>query len=222
MISNGRAAASSGNSGTGRPVLLAIAGDRRRQDDPRPGSRLSSAPSASRASADDYHRYDRKERARLRITPLDPQCNYLDVIEQHLRLLADGEAILKPRYDHGSGTFLPPVYVRPREFVLIEGLLPLHTRAMRDSLDVKVFLDPEEDLRRQWKIDRDCATRGYSPDQVVAEMERREHDTATYIRPQRAHGDIVVRFHRPRRPSPDGHLAARVVLRPTHASTSSR
>jgi phosphoribulokinase len=218
MISNGRAsAASSGIAGTGRPVLLAIAGDSAagKTTLARGIETVLGPERVTRICTDDYHRYDRKDRARLQITPLDPQCNYLDIIEQHLRLLAEGEAILKPRYDHGSGTFLPPVYVRPREFVLIEGLLPLHTRAMRDSLDVKVFLDPEEDLRRQWKIDRDCAKRGYTPEQVVDEMERRAHDTATYIRPQRAHGDIVVRFHRPLRPSPDGHLGARVVLRPT-------
>jgi phosphoribulokinase len=217
MISNGRAAASSRGTGTHRPVLLAIAGDSAagKTTLARGIETVLGPERVTRICTDDYHRYDREDRARLRITPLDPQCNYLDVIEQHLRLLAEGEAILKPRYDHTTGTFLPPEYVRPREFVLIEGLLPLHTRAMRDSLDVKVYLDPDEDLRRQWKIERDCAKRGYTPDQVVAELDLRAHDTATYIRPQRAHGDIVVRFHHPDRPSPDGHLAARVVLRPT-------
>ncbi len=217
MIRGGRGAASSGIGGFGRPVLLAIAGDSAagKTTLARGIETVLGPERVTRICTDDYHRFDREERARLGITPLSPDCNYMDVIEQHLRLLAEGEPILKPRYDHSTGTFLAPIYVRPREFVLIEGLLPLHTRAMRDSIDVKVFLDPEEDLRRQWKVERDCSKRGYTPEQVLSELDRRAHDTATYVRPQRAHGDIVVRFHRPRRPSPDGHLGARVVLRPT-------
>jgi phosphoribulokinase len=134
-------------------------------------------------------------------------------MEQHFRAIAAGQPILKPFYDHADGTFGPPEYVEPKEFVVIEGLLPLESRALRDTLDVKVFLDPEEELRRRWKVQRDCAGRGYTPEQVLAELERREPDSARFIRPQRAPADIVVRFHRQR---PDaGHLGARMALRPT-------
>ena len=65
------------------------------------------------ACTDDYHRYDRKQRAELGITPLHPDCNYLDVMAQDLRHLRNGEAILKPVYRHADGTFAPPVYVEP-------------------------------------------------------------------------------------------------------------
>ncbi len=168
----------------------------------------------TRVCVDDYHRYDRKARAELGITPLDPGCNYMDIMEQHLECLALGQPILKPVYDHSDGTFRPPEYVEPKEFVVVEGLLPLYTRALRDCLDVKVYLDPEEDLRREWKVQRDCARRGYTPAEVLAELERREPDSARFIRPQRAHADIVIRFHRQH--AADGaHLGARVVLRPT-------
>ena len=217
MIRASRSAATSAFSASGRPVLLAIAGDSAagKTTLARGIEAVLGPDRVTRICTDDYHRYDRTARAELGITPLHPECNYLDIMEQHLRLLAEGEAILKPRYDHSTGTFLAPVHVQPREFVLIEGLLPLHTRAMRDSLDVKVFLDPEETLRRQWKVERDCSKRGYEPEQVLEELDRREADTNAYIRPQRGEADIVVRFHRPQRPSPEGHLGARVVLRPT-------
>jgi phosphoribulokinase len=39
---------------------------------------------------DDYHRYDREERAQLGITPLNPDCNYMDIIGQHLGHLRRG------------------------------------------------------------------------------------------------------------------------------------
>jgi len=57
---------------------------------------------------DDYHRYDRKSRAAAGLSALDPRANYVDVLEQHLRLLRTGEPILKPVYDHRHGTLQPP------------------------------------------------------------------------------------------------------------------
>ena len=58
--------------------------------------------------------YDREERKSLPFTPLHPDCNYLDIMEQHLQLLALGRPILKPVYDHATGTFHPPEYVEPK------------------------------------------------------------------------------------------------------------
>ncbi len=202
----------------GRPVILAIAGDSAagKTTLARGVAEVLGPERVTRVCTDDYHRYDREARASLGITPLHPDCNYLDIVEQHLRLLAEGEPILKPVYDHRTGTFAPPVYVGPRDFVVVEGLLPLFTKAMRDRIDVKVYLDPEEELRRAWKLRRDCTARGYEPAQVLAELERREPDAAAYIRPQSAHADIVVRFYRhPEDRDPSEPLHARLVLRPT-------
>ena len=63
---------------------------------------------------------------------------------------------------------------------------------MREAYDVRVYLDPPESLRRQWKVDRDCSKRGYTTDEVLADLDRREPDSAAFIRPQRLHADMVV------------------------------
>jgi len=165
--------------------------------------------------ADDYHRYDRAQRRELDITPLDPDCNYMDIMAQHLQLLAAGEAILKPVYDHSNGSFAPPEYVVARQFMVVEGLLGLSTKPMRDCYAVKVYLDPPEDLRRRWKIQRDSARRGYTPEQVHKELERREPDSAAFIRPQRGGADIVIRFEPPDGLVDSAHLSMNMVLRPT-------
>jgi phosphoribulokinase len=168
--------------------------------------------------ADDYHKYDRTERARLKITPLHPDCNYLDILELHLERAHYGQPMLKPVYDHTTGSLVRPEYLVPKEFVIVEGLLGFHTEVMRQFYDVKVFLDPPEDLRRQWKIKRDTTKRGYTPDQVLAEMEKRESDSRNFIRPQREFADIVVQFYPGggvRSEQPDSHLNVRLVLRPT-------
>lgn len=161
---------------------------------------------------DDYHRYDRVERRALPFTPLHPECNYLEIMEQHLQLVAMGQPILKPTYHHHDGTLGRPELFVPKEIVVVEGLFPLHSRLSRATFDVTVYLDPPEWLRRQWKVARDTAKRGYSPAEVEADLVRREPESAAYIRPQRQHADIVVSF------APvEGRreLSATILLRPT-------
>ena len=202
-----------------RPVMLAIAGDSAAGKTTLTRG-IAEALGADRAIAlcvDDYHRYDRAERRGVPFTVLNPECNYISVMEQHLQLLALGRPILKPVYDHSTGTLTRPVLVEPREFVIVEGLLPLHTKLARACFDIAVYLDPPEEIRREWKLRRDCAERGYTPDQVLAELGLREPESAAYIRPQRQWADISVRFapvagHQ----APGGTpLSAEILLRPT-------
>ena len=167
---------------------------------------------------DDYHRYDRERaQAACRSRPLHPDCNYVDIMEQHLQLLATGHPILKPVYDHDTGQLARPEYVEPRDFVIVEGLLPLHTKLAAACFDVTVYLNPPEEIRREWKIRRDTAQRGYTREQVLAELDRREPESEAFIRPQRQHADIVVRFapvaHR--HDPPGTPLSAELLLRPT-------
>jgi len=145
-------------------------------------------------STDDYHRYDRAQRAEREITPLHPDCNYVDILSQHLGLMRSGEPILKPVYQHKDGTFGPPVYVRPNPFTVVEGLLGYHTEDMRGCYDLRVYLAPPEELRRRWKSQRDTSKRGYQDEEVLAELDRREPDSAQFIRPQERHADMVVCF----------------------------
>lgn len=202
-----------------RPVLLGIVGDSAagKTTMTRGIARVFGSDQVTHVCTDDYHRYDREARKTLSITPLNPECNYVSIMEQHLKLLAAGEPILKPIYNHSNGTLDAPELVEPVDLVIVEGLLAYHTKAMRDCFDVKVYLDPPEDLRRRWKIDRDTSKRGYEVDQVIADLEKREPDSEAFIRPQREFADIVVRFHPPSASlevAPD-QLDVRFVLRPT-------
>ena len=76
---------------------------------------------------------------------------------------------------------------------------------------MRVYLAPPEELRRKWKVQRDCSRRGYTTDQVLAELDKREPDSAEFIRPQQRHADIVVSFL-PGRDDQE-HLDAEIVLR---------
>ncbi len=205
--------------GRRRPVMLAIAGDSAAGKTTLTRG-IAAALGPGRATAicvDDYHRYDRVERRGVPFTVLHPDSNYVDIMEQHLQLLALGQPILKPVYDHGSGQLVRPVLVEPHDFVIVEGLLPLHTKLARACFDITVYLDPPEAIRREWKLRRDCAERGYTREQVLAELERREPESAAYIRPQRQWADLCVRFAPIKgRPAARGTpLSAELLLRPT-------
>lgn len=203
-----------------RPIILGIVGDSAagKTTLTRGLVNILGPERVTHVCTDDYHKYDRVERAQIGISALHPDCNYMDVMELHLERLHYGQPILKPVYNHTNGTLVRPEYIQPREFVIVEGLLGFSTPTLRQFFDVKVFLDPPEDLRHVWKIRRDTTKRGYTPDQVRAELVRREPDSRDFIRPQRAFADMVVSFIPPAGTPPEEagpNLDVRLTLRPT-------
>jgi phosphoribulokinase len=199
-----------------RPIVLGVVGDSGagKTTLTRGLVRVLGDGNVAHLSADDYHRYDRRERRNLGISPLHPDANYLDILTQHLGHLRRGNPVLKPVYDHREGTLGRPHYVHPAHYLVVEGLLSFHTETLRLAHDVRVFLAPPEELRRAWKLKRDCTRRGYTTDQVLWELDHRERDAEAFIRPQQAHADIVVSFRQPPGGDP-ASLDAEVVLRDT-------
>ncbi len=206
-----------------RPIILGIVGDSAAGKTTLNGglAKLLGEERVTSICTDDYHKYDRHERAAHNITALHPDCNYVDVMELHLERLHYGQPILKPVYDHSNGALVRPEYVKARDFVIVEGLLGYHTPVMRQFYDVKVFLNPPEPLRHFWKVKRDTAKRSYTREQVLDELVKREPDARDFIRPQRECADIVVEFHPDegadgvQSEKANGHLNARLILRPT-------
>jgi phosphoribulokinase len=145
---------------------------------------------------DDYHSLDRAQRNAVGLTALDPRANNFAAMEEDMWALREGRAIDKPIYDHADGTFKGPEHVEPKEIVVVQGLFPLYTRALRSLFDVTVWLDPETELKAAWKIQRDTLQRGYSEDEVLAEMQRRKPDIEKHIQPQSKSADLTVTFYR--------------------------
>jgi len=202
-----------------RPVMIAIAGDSAsgKTTITRGLVQALGPDNCVSICVDDYHRYDRAERRDLPFTALHPDCNHLDIMEQHLQLLASGQPILKPVYDHRTGEFCRSERVEPNRYIIVEGLFPLYSKLARACFDVTVYLDPPERIRRRWKLTRDVRARGYTRPEVLAEMNRRIAESEAYIQPQRSQADIVVRFAPiPSRDDlPATSLSAELVLRPT-------
>lgn len=161
---------------------------------------------------DDYHSLDRRQRKATGITALDPRANNFAAMEDDLAALREGCGVLKPVYDHHNGTITGPEFIEPRPIVVVQGLFPLYTRALRALFDVAVWLNPEDELKIAWKIQRDCAQRGYTADQVRAEIALRQDDIRAHIAPQSRHADVTIEFFRPNAGEYDNaHLDARIV-----------
>jgi phosphoribulokinase len=131
--------------------------------------------------------------------------------------LRAGAPVLKPIYNHNGGTLEAPEYVEPREFIILEGGLGYATPALRDAYDVKLYLEPPEQLRLRWKFQRDTTIGGYTAEQVMASLEALNNDSVRYVLPQRAFADMVIGFYPPES-DPDeigSRLNVAHILRPT-------
>ncbi len=148
----------------------------------------------STITLDDYHIYDRDERAQRGITPLDPKANDLHRLADDIRALKKGDAILKPVYSHDRGTIEQPVLFHPTRFVILEGLHPFATPELFAQLDYTLFVDPDTDVKHDWKIRRDVQSRNYSSGQVIGEISKRESDYRDYVFPQRARAGTIIQI----------------------------
>jgi phosphoribulokinase len=83
---------------------------------------------------------------------------------------------------------------------------------MRQNFDVKVYLDPLESLRKEWKVSRDMAKRGYTREEVLTAIESREEDSEAFIRPQKKYADIIVQFYPEEGSESTDKLNAKILL----------
>ena len=145
-------------------------------------------------SMDGYHKWDREEMKTQIITHLNPQCNHLQLAVEHAKQFRAGKTVWKVIYDHATGKFTEPEKTEPRKFVLITGLHPYHLREMRDVFHFKIFLSPDEDIRKEWKIYRDTKKRGYSRDEVIKILAQRKPDSVAYVKAQEQYADLVINY----------------------------
>ena len=148
----------------------------------------------STITLDDYHRYDREERRRRDITPLDPDANNLSQVEADIMALKTGKSVYKPVYNHRTGKIDPPVLFTPQKILILEGLHTLYTPELINLMDFSIFVDPEKEVKYEWKRKRDMEKRGYTSAEVGEEIARRERDYEEYIAPQRCSADAVIQI----------------------------
>lgn len=143
-------------------------------------------------STDDLHKWERTNPIWETITHLNPEANNLELGDIHILELAQGKPIFRSVYSHKTGNFNPPLKMEPRQIVVVEGLHAFYTDISRDTIDMKIYVDTNEELKCHWKIVRDTEERGYKYNAVLDAINKRRKD-ATLIRDvQIAVADVVV------------------------------
>lgn len=131
---------------------------------------------------------------RLKMNYDEPASIEWTLLCRHLNALKNGETIEMPTYDFITCSRLKEtVTVRPREVVVVEGILVLTDKELRDKMDVKVFVDADADERLIRVILRDCVERNRTPQMVIdryREMLKPMHEL--YIEPSKRYADLIV------------------------------
>lgn len=140
---------------------------------------------------DDYHNRDRAKSIWHYVTHLDPRANNLGAMTEDTLNLLRWIDIHTPHYDHSTGRFTAPRRIVPRDVVVVAGLHALLTPALRNRYDVSLFLEMDEALRTQLKVDRDTIKRNKLEPDVRASILKRMDDYQRFIVPQRHFADVV-------------------------------
>lgn len=141
---------------------------------------------------DDYHSLDRKQRKVQKVTALNPAANNFDLMYEQIKALKSGQSIDKPIYNHETGELDPPEKVDPNKVIVIEGLHPLYDERVRELIDFSVYLDISDEVKINWKIQRDMAERGHTYEDILASINARKPDFTAYIEVQKQYADVVI------------------------------
>jgi len=141
---------------------------------------------------DDYHLNDRNGRKESGLTALNPLENNFDLMYEQVKALKDGKSVSKPIYNHVNGTLDTPEDIEPTPIIIFEGLHPFHDERVRDLLDFTLYLDISDDVKLNWKIQRDMEERGHSLESIMASIEARKPDFDAYIDPQKKDSDMII------------------------------
>ncbi len=143
---------------------------------------------------DGDHRWERGDTNWDDYTALNPKANYIYRQAENLKELRSGSAIRRSDYDHETGTFTKATRYGTKKYVVLCGLHALYLPQTRKNLDLKIYMDSDEKLRRFWKIQRDTTERGYSKEKVLSSIEERLEDAKKYVYPQRGYADLIIRY----------------------------
>ena len=91
-----------------------------------------------------------------------------DLFLHDINKLIEGKSFTKKEYTFGNPTAKPTMLeIKPAPIIIVEGLFIMHFREIADLLDLKIFVDAEEDVALKRRLHRDLVERGYSSDDVM-------------------------------------------------------
>jgi uridine kinase len=147
----------------------------------------------------DHDRYYRdrndlrlEERAALNYD--HPDALETDLMVQHVRALKAGKAVDVPQYDFTRHARLSETEsFQPRRALIVEGILVFTDPALRELMDIKVFVDTDSDTRFIRRLQRDVAQRGRTMESVIDQYQHTVKPMHfEFVEPSKRYADVII------------------------------
>ena len=116
------------------------------------------------------------------------------LLNKQLNMLRKGQAIEQPTYSYILCNRLPEtIHVEPKPVIIIEGIMTLFDKKLRDLMDLKIFVDTDSDERLIRNITRDVVERGRTVDMVLERylnVLKPMHEQ--FIEPTKKYADLII------------------------------
>ena len=123
-----------------------------------------------------------------------PQSFDTDMMVMHVEMLKNGIPLERPVYSFVDHTRLQQtIPVVPAKVLIVEGILIFDSKALRDLMDIKVFVDTDADLRLARRILRDVAERGRTMESVINQYigtVKPMHEE--FVEPSKKYADVII------------------------------
>ncbi len=123
-----------------------------------------------------------------------PDALETSLLVRHLEQIKEGRPIKAPKYDFAlHAREKETQLIEPRRVVILEGILILVEKALRDLIDIKIFVDTDADLRFIRRLRRDLAERGRTMESVIEQYQRTVRPMhLKFVEPSKRYADIII------------------------------
>lgn len=141
---------------------------------------------------DRYHKWERNDENWEKYTHLNPEANYITKMSSDVFDLKIGKNVYQVNYDHCNGKFTNKEKIESSDNIIVCGLHCLYLP--ENIINLKIYMDTDDNLRIPWKIKRDIEKRGYTIEKILEQINSRKSDFQKYILPQKEKADIIINF----------------------------
>lgn len=147
---------------------------------------------------DDYYKShdDLTYEERTELNYDHPNAFDTELLIKHVKKLKNGHAIKRPVYDYTVHNRSDEVVtVQPKPVIVIEGILILENKELRDAMDIKIYVQTDSDERILRRIQRDVVQRGRTLESVISqyrETVKPMHEL--FVEPYKKYSDIIIPY----------------------------
>ncbi len=119
----------------------------------------------------------------------------MKLLNKQLKELLAGNSIKEPVYDFISHNRKENEYilVEPKKVIILEGILALYDKEIRDLADIKIYVECDDDIRFIRRLERDTVSRGRTQDFVIKQyLSTVKPSHEAYVNPTKRYADIII------------------------------